>query len=44
MVVGGLCEDVVNVAKRVIDDQVAQHALRDGAMIAIDARVALCVR
>ena len=30
--------------KRVIDDQGAQHALREGEMRAIDARVALDVR
>ena len=42
VVVGGLGEDVVHVAKRVIDGQGAQHALRGGAMLAIDARVALC--
>ena len=40
---GGLGEDVVHVAKRVLDDQGAQHALRGGEVRAIDVRVALCV-
>ena len=40
--VGGLGEDVVHVAKRVLDDQGAQRALREGEVFAIDARVALC--
>ena len=43
VVVGCLGEDVVHVVKRVIDDQGAQHALREGEMRVIDARVALCV-
>ena len=33
-----------SVKKRVIDDQGAQHALREGEMRTIDARVALGVR
>ncbi len=43
MIVGGLGEDVVHVAKRVLDDQGVKRALRQGEMRAIDARVALCV-
>ena len=43
MVVGGLGEEVVQVVKRVLDDQGAQHALREGEMCAVDARAALCV-
>ena len=43
VVVGGLGEDVAHVVKRVIDDQGARHALREGRMRAIDDRVALCV-
>ena len=43
MVVGGIGEDAAHVAKRALDDQGAQHALREGAIRAIDARVALCV-
>ena len=40
--VGSLGEDVVRVVKRVLDDQGAQHAFREGEMRAIDARAALC--
>ena len=40
---GGLGENVVHVAKRVLDDQGAQHALREGELRAIDDRAALCV-
>ena len=43
LVVGGLGESVVHVVKRVLDDQGARYALREGAIRAIDARVALCV-
>ena len=43
VVVGGVGEYAVHVVTRVLDDQGAQHALREGAMFAIDARVALCV-
>ena len=43
VVVGGLGEEVVQVVKRVLDDQGAQHALREGEMCAVDARAALCV-
>ena len=42
MVVGGLDDAVVNVAKRAFDDQSAQHAVREGELYTIDARVALC--
>ena len=40
---GGLGEYLVHVAKRVLDDQGAQHALRGGEMRAIDDRAVLCV-
>ena len=43
MVVGGIIEDVVHVATGVLDDQSAQHAVREGELRAIDARTALCV-
>ena len=42
VVVGGLDDAVVNVAKRAFDDQSAQHAVREGELYTIDARVALC--
>ena len=42
MIVGGLGEDVVHMVKRVLGDQGDQHALREGEVRAIDARVALC--
>ena len=41
--VGGLGEDVVHAVTRVLGDQGAQHALREGEVRAIDARVAWCV-
>ena len=43
MIVGGIGEDVVHVAKRVLDDQGAKRALRESETRAIDDRVALCV-
>ena len=43
MVVRGIGEDVVHVVKRVLDEQGAQHALREREMRPIDASVALCV-
>ena len=43
MVVGGVGEDVVRVATCVLEYQSVQHALREGEMLAINARVALCV-
>ena len=43
MAVGDLGADVVHVVKRVLDGRGAQHALRDGEVRTIDARVALCV-
>ena len=43
MVVGGLDDAVVNVAKRAFDDRSAQHAVREGELRTIDARAALCV-
>ena len=43
MAVGGIGEDVVHVVKRVLDDQGALYALREGETRAIDVRVALCV-
>ena len=43
VVVGGFGEDVVYVVKRALVDQGAQHAVREGVVRAIDARVAVCV-
>ena len=43
VIVGGIGEDVVHAVKRVLDDQGAQHAVREGEVRAIDARVAWCV-
>jgi len=43
VVVGGLGDGMVHAAKRALDDQGAQHAVREGVVRAIDARVAVCV-
>ena len=43
VVVGGVGEYVVHVVTRVLDDQGAQHALREDGIRASDGRVALCV-
>ena len=43
VVVGGVGEYVVHVVTRVLDDQGAQHALREDGICASDGRVALCV-
>jgi len=43
LIVGGFGEDEVHVVKRALDDQGAQHALREGEMRAIGDRVSFCV-